>query len=106
MGNTDLIVQATDTINKHSMLKGGETVLVGLSGGPDSVCLLTILHRLKEAFNLATPGRALLRKQRGNRLRVARIGDGQLEDRRSSIAFRAVVARTIEGDVTVVHHLV
>ncbi len=52
MGNTDLIVQATDTIKKHSMLKGGETVLVGLSGGPDSVCLLTVLHRLKEAFNL------------------------------------------------------
>ena len=34
------------------MLKGGETVLVGLSGGPDSVCLLTVLHRLKDAFNL------------------------------------------------------
>ena len=52
MRNTDLIVQATDTIKKHSMLKGNETVLVGLSGGPDSVCLLTVLHRIKGDFHL------------------------------------------------------
>jgi tRNA(Ile)-lysidine synthase len=52
LGNTGLIVQATDTINKHSMLKGGERVLVGLSGGPDSVCLLAVLNRIKEDFDL------------------------------------------------------
>jgi tRNA(Ile)-lysidine synthase len=52
LGKSGLIVQATDTIKKHSMLKGGETVLVGLSGGPDSVCLLAVLHRLKDVFNL------------------------------------------------------
>jgi tRNA(Ile)-lysidine synthase len=52
LGNSDIIVQATETIKKHSMLKGGETVLVGLSGGPDSVCLLTVLDRLKETFKL------------------------------------------------------
>jgi len=52
LGKSGLIVQATDTIKKHSMLKGGETVLVGLSGGPDSVCLLSVLHRLKDVFNL------------------------------------------------------
>lgn len=38
--------KAASTIKKHSMLSGGETVLVGLSGGPDSVCLLTVLKRL------------------------------------------------------------
>jgi tRNA(Ile)-lysidine synthase len=48
----DLIGNAIRTINKHSLLKGGETVLVGLSGGPDSVCLLTLLHRIKEDFHL------------------------------------------------------
>jgi tRNA(Ile)-lysidine synthase len=50
--NTDLVNKAINTIRKHSMLKGAETVLVGLSGGPDSVCLLTVLHRIKDDFNL------------------------------------------------------
>jgi len=40
------------TIEKYSMLSGGETVLVGLSGGPDSVCLLSVLNALKEELNL------------------------------------------------------
>ncbi|MFZ2197473.1 MAG: tRNA lysidine(34) synthetase TilS, partial [Thermodesulfovibrionales bacterium] len=52
MENIDLIGQATDTIKKHSMLKGGERVLVGLSGGPDSVCLLAVLNRIKDDYNL------------------------------------------------------
>lgn len=34
------------------MLAQGDHVLVGLSGGPDSVCLLTILHRLKPEFGI------------------------------------------------------
>src|SRR5512143_211023 len=40
------------TIGKYSMLSGGETVLVGLSGGPDSVCLLSVLNALKEELSL------------------------------------------------------
>jgi len=40
------------TIPKYSMLSGGETVLVGLSGGPDSVCLLSVLNALKNELNL------------------------------------------------------
>jgi tRNA(Ile)-lysidine synthase len=40
------------TITKHSMLSPGDTVLVCLSGGPDSVCLLTVLHKLREEFSL------------------------------------------------------
>lgn len=40
------------TISKYSMLSGGETVLIGLSGGPDSVCLLTVLNKLKGELNL------------------------------------------------------
>jgi tRNA(Ile)-lysidine synthase len=40
------------TISKYSMLSGGETVLVCLSGGADSVCLLTVLHKLKDELGL------------------------------------------------------
>jgi tRNA(Ile)-lysidine synthase len=40
------------TISKYGMLSGGETVLIGLSGGPDSVCLLIALDKLKEDLNL------------------------------------------------------
>lgn len=42
-----LINKVKETIARYSMLSGGETVLVGLSGGPDSVCLLHILSGLR-----------------------------------------------------------
>ena len=34
------------------MFRGGEKVLVGLSGGADSVCLLHVLSRLRDRLNL------------------------------------------------------
>ena len=40
------------TIKKYSMLTGEEHILAGLSGGPDSVCNLFILHNLKGHFRL------------------------------------------------------
>lgn len=42
-----------ETIRKYSMLSDGDHVLVGLSGGPDSVCLAVILDKLREEFNLS-----------------------------------------------------
>src|SRR3990172_11537601 len=47
-GEHTFLEKVKATIGKYSMLSGGETVLVGLSGGPDSVCLLTVLHKLKD----------------------------------------------------------
>lgn len=36
-----------DFIKENSMIKNGDKVLVALSGGPDSVCLLHILSELR-----------------------------------------------------------
>ncbi|MDP2167257.1 MAG: tRNA lysidine(34) synthetase TilS [Thermodesulfovibrionales bacterium] len=52
MKQTDFIGKITSTIKKHSMLSGRETVLIGLSGGPDSVCLTRILKKLSNRLNL------------------------------------------------------
>jgi tRNA(Ile)-lysidine synthase len=49
----ELFQKAKETIKKYRMLSGQERVLVALSGGPDSVCLLYVLKNLKEEFNLA-----------------------------------------------------
>ena len=49
----DLKEKAFKTIKKYSMLQSGDTVLIGLSGGPDSVCLSVILDELKDNFNLS-----------------------------------------------------
>lgn len=37
-----------DSIQRYRLFRKGEKVIVGFSGGIDSVCLLTILHHLKE----------------------------------------------------------
>jgi tRNA(Ile)-lysidine synthase len=49
----ELLEKVKETINKYSMLSEGDCVIVGLSGGPDSVCLAVILDKLKKEFNLS-----------------------------------------------------
>lgn len=49
---TNLITKVIATIKKHSMLSGEEKILIGFSGGPDSVCLIYVLHNLKDQFML------------------------------------------------------
>ena len=44
--------KAIKAIKEYNMLKNGSKVIVGLSGGADSVCLLHFLSTIKEEYNL------------------------------------------------------
>jgi tRNA(Ile)-lysidine synthase len=48
-----ILEQIALTIEKHKMLAHGDRVLVGISGGPDSVALLTILLKLSKLFGIS-----------------------------------------------------
>jgi tRNA(Ile)-lysidine synthase len=49
---TTFLNKIKSTIKKHNMLKKNDSVLVGLSGGPDSVTLLHVLCELKKEYAL------------------------------------------------------
>jgi tRNA(Ile)-lysidine synthase len=40
------------TIQKYQMLEPGDKVLIGFSGGPDSMALLTVLYHIKKIFGI------------------------------------------------------
>ena len=48
----NIIKRVKSTIDKYKMLKSGDRVVVGVSGGPDSVCLLSILTELKTELQI------------------------------------------------------
>ena len=45
-GVTEIIV---NTINEHNLAEQGASILVAVSGGADSVCLLDVLNRIKKS---------------------------------------------------------
>ena len=47
-----LLARVKKTIQKHAMLQPGDMVLVGVSGGPDSVALLYLLYQLRKSYDL------------------------------------------------------
>jgi tRNA(Ile)-lysidine synthase len=43
--------QVLDTIKKYNLINSNEKIICGISGGPDSICMLDILKNLKEDLN-------------------------------------------------------
>jgi len=52
MDNKSLVEQVKNNILNKSLLEHGNKIIVGVSGGPDSVCLLKVLLEIKDEFKL------------------------------------------------------
>lgn len=48
-----LLDKVIETIEENYMFSRGDKVIVAVSGGPDSICLLHILNRLKEKYSIS-----------------------------------------------------
>lgn len=48
-----MINKILNTITQFNMLKKGDSIVVGVSGGADSICLLDVLNSLKEEYRLS-----------------------------------------------------
>ena len=48
----DLLPQVRRTIRRYDLLRDGMALVVGVSGGPDSLCLLHLLSRLAPEMGL------------------------------------------------------
>lgn len=47
-----MIYQVLNTIEKYNMIKNGDRILIGVSGGVDSIVLLDVLVRIKARYNI------------------------------------------------------
>lgn len=48
-----VIEKVKETIDLHGLIEKNQHIVVGLSGGPDSVCLFDVLLKLSESMNLS-----------------------------------------------------
>ena len=47
-----MICKVRQTIEKYALLSGVKSLAVGVSGGADSMCLLEILSKLKDEYDI------------------------------------------------------
>lgn len=52
MKHNNLIKKMITTIDNHNMISNGDRVVIGVSGGADSVSLLRALHAIRDDYNL------------------------------------------------------
>ena len=43
-----MLKKVLETITKYKLIESGDKIVLGVSGGPDSICMLEILNKLKE----------------------------------------------------------
>ena len=48
----NLIKKIQENIFRYELFERGAKIVIGVSGGPDSVCLLHALHELQKKYNL------------------------------------------------------
>ncbi|WP_250675370.1 tRNA lysidine(34) synthetase TilS [Paraclostridium ghonii] len=48
-----IVDRVRSTINKYNLLQKGDKIVLGLSGGPDSVCLLHVLKQIEEEYDIS-----------------------------------------------------
>jgi len=48
----DLRAEVLNTIKENNLIEENDSVILGVSGGPDSVCLLHVLHSLSDVLNM------------------------------------------------------
>jgi tRNA(Ile)-lysidine synthase len=73
LGNEDLFHRFRETIRQYGLVHPGERIIVGVSGGPDSVCLLFLMGELAPLLDLSIGVAHLNHGLRGNEAREDQI---------------------------------
>ena len=55
-----------ETIKKYKLIEAGDKIVLGVSGGPDSISMLNILNEIKDEFDFKIYV-AHINKRRSNR---------------------------------------